>query len=57
MSAGAFLWRAFLTGGGLGLLPRAPGTFGTLGGVAIHALIAWRGVEWLALPLAGFFLP
>ncbi|MFH1730476.1 MAG: phosphatidylglycerophosphatase A [Planctomycetota bacterium] len=40
-----FLW--------LGKLPVAPGTWGTLGAAAVHALVVWRvdtSVNWLFLP-------
>jgi phosphatidylglycerophosphatase A len=36
-----YLLGALATSGGLGLAPFAPGTFGTLGGVALAALVAW----------------
>ena len=36
---------------GLGLLPKAPGTFGTLGGVLIYSLCALLGPGWLLYAL------
>jgi len=36
-----YLLGGLATFGGLGLAPVAPGTFGTLGGVALAALVAW----------------
>ncbi len=50
---------AILTSFGLGLAPVAPGTFGTLGGVAIHGLLVALGAgQALALAAAAavFFL-
>ncbi|GIW71734.1 MAG: phosphatidylglycerophosphatase A [Planctomycetota bacterium] len=41
-----------LTAGGLGLVPRAPGTWGTLGGLLQFAALAHAGAEW-AVPLCG----
>lgn len=54
------LW-LWLTGGGLGAVPVAPGTFGTLGGVVLALLLQWSLLgsatgEGGALVMAGVWL-
>lgn len=52
-----FLARLIYTGLGLGLMPKAPGTFGTLLGVALfHPLAAWGSFRLHLAVLAVVFL-
>jgi phosphatidylglycerophosphatase A len=54
----AKLYELLATFGGLGYAPIAPGTFGTLGGVALAALFGWTWPEYylpLCLGFAAFF--
>lgn len=41
---------------GCGLLPKAPGTWGSLGALPCGALIAWLGGPWLLLAASGLVL-
>jgi len=49
------LKRAYAYGGGLGLMPFAPGTWGTLGGYLIYALLISVTQRFYLIPWFGLF--
>lgn len=56
MSRGERIATVLATAGGAGFVPQAPGTAGSLVGVALYVLVSHSGASWIYLPLLATLL-